>query len=132
MSVGVLLITHAPIGEALLHSATQMLGKCPVEALVLSVFPDSDPDSLLEQARESIKRLNQGEGVLVMTDMYGSTPSNIANHLAEEGVRIVTGVNLPMLVRVLNYAHLDVDALAQKALSGGKEGILFCGEAIEV
>ncbi len=132
MSVGVLLVTHAPIGEALLYSATQMLGNCPMEVRTLSVHPDVDPDDLLEQARALVRYLDRGEGVLVLTDMYGSTPSNIALNLAEEGVKVVAGVNLPMLIRVLNYPKLDLASLAEKALSGGRDGILYCGEEIEV
>ncbi|CAK0770012.1 hypothetical protein CCP3SC15_4060003 [Gammaproteobacteria bacterium] len=70
--------------------------------------------------------LDQGDGVLVLTDMYGSTPSNIACRLDSEKVRIVAGVNLPMLIRVLNYSYLSLEDLTNKAISGGRDGIIHC------
>ena len=80
-----------------------------------------------EQAQGMVQELDRGDGVLVLTDMYGSTPSNIAAGLQKEGkVSVVAGINLPMLIRVLNYPFLDLAALAEKALSGGRDGILPC------
>ncbi len=125
--IGLLIITHNNIGAELIETATAMLGVCPVMVAVLSVKPDSDPDAVLREAQHSIVGLNRGAGVLVLTDMYGSTPSNIAAHLVnEKQVKVVAGINLPMLVRVLNYPQLDLHQLADKALSGGRDGILLC------
>ena len=125
--IGLLIITHNNIGAELIETATAMLGVCPVMATVLSVKPDSDPDAVLREAQHSIVGLNRGAGVLVLTDMYGSTPSNIATHLVNERqVKVIAGINLPMLVRVLNYPQLDLHQLADKALSGGRDGILLC------
>jgi PTS system ascorbate-specific IIA component len=74
-----------------------------------------------------ISQLDQGQGVLVFTDMYGSTPSNIAYSLAQRGrVNVISGINLPMLIRALNYQIMDLDMLTEKAVSGGKEGIICC------
>lgn len=125
--IGLLIITHNNIGVELVKTATAMLGMCPVMTKVLSVMPNSDPDIILHEAQRSIVELNGGEGVLVLTDMYGSTPSNIATHfINEKQVRIIAGINLPMLVRVLNYPKLDLHQLANKAVSGGGDGILLC------
>lgn len=132
MSVGLLLITHNGIGEELLGTATAMLGVCPLRTRTLSVRPNSDPDELAAEARYHLAALNQADGILVLTDMYGSTPSNVAQSLcAATSVNVVVGVNLPMLVRVLNYATLSLDELTEKALSGGRDGIFQRTDAPE-
>lgn len=125
--IGLLIITHNNIGAELIKTATAMLGVCPVMVTVLSVAPDSDPDAVLREAQHSVIEIDSGAGVLVLTDMYGSTPSNIATHLVNgQQVKVIAGINLPMLVRVLNYSQLDLHQLANKALSGGRDGILLC------
>jgi len=127
MSIGLLIITHNKIGEALLLTASHMLEICPLKTRTLEVTNDSNPDQLRNQARELVQQLNQGDGVLVLTDMYGSTPSNIAATLLEKDqVHVVAGINLPMLVRILNYASLDLNELTAKAVSGGSDGIVRC------
>lgn len=129
MSVGLLLITHDRLGEQLLQTSTTMLGVCPLNAEHIAVHGDGDPDRVIEIAGESLNRLEEGDGVLVLTDIYGSTPSNIAMRLlATHRVTVVAGVNLPMLIRVLNYPRLSMEELAQKALSGGRDGVLLCKE----
>lgn len=129
MSVGLCLISHNRIGEALLDTATSMLGGRPLPVAVIPVTSVCDPDKVLARAREAIDRLDQGDGVIVLTDMYGSTPSNIATALKPDNHRVVViaGLNLPMLVRLMNYPGLDIARLAEKALSGGQEGIFRCG-----
>lgn len=129
MSVGLLLITHDRLGEQLLQTATGMLGLCPLQAESIAVRGDGDPDTVIATATEVLDRLDEGEGVLVLTDIYGSTPSNIAMRLlSQRRATVVAGVNLPMLIRVLNYPRLTLDELAQKALSGGRDGVLLCKE----
>lgn len=125
MSVGILLITHSGIGGALLNVASGTFGNLPLEVLPLSVSRDPDPENLIAKAGCLIRKLDAGEGVLVLTDMFGSTPSNVAQGLLQQGfaIRVITGLNLPMLFRVLNYPHLALPQLAKKALSAGKEGI---------
>lgn len=127
MSVGLLIITHGQIGEYLLETAKSMLGVCPLQTDYMVVSNSCDPEKLLEQARRTCLSLDQGDGVLVLTDMYGSTPSNVANRLLKEAaVQVVAGINLPMLVRVLNYPSLNLHEMVNKALSGGHDGILLC------
>jgi len=125
MSVGILLITHSGIGGALLNVAYGTFGRLPLEISHISVSRDPDPDLLVAKASYMVRKLNSGSGVLVLTDMFGSTPSNIASGLQEQGlaVRVVSGLNLPMLFRILNYPNLALSQLAKKAISGGKEGI---------
>ncbi|MES9824235.1 MAG: PTS fructose transporter subunit IIA [Candidatus Thiodiazotropha endolucinida] len=127
MTIGLLLITHSRIGEAMLETAGKMLEGAPLAVEILPVGIDSNPEKLVQQASGLIERLDQGRGVLVFTDMYGSTPSNIAYSLAEKGrVNVISGINLPMLIRTLNYQTMDLDRLTEKAVSGGKEGIICC------
>ena len=124
MAVSLLIITHENIGTSLVDTATTMLGVTPLHIDVIGVEKNANPDELLEQAKDLIKK---NTDTLVLTDMYGSTPSNIACHLQDQGsVRIVSGINLPMLVRILNYPRLGIDELVNKALSGGKDGVLTC------
>jgi mannose PTS system EIIA component len=84
----------------------------------------SDPDQQLERAQQYLQQLEQGDGVLILTDLYGSTPSNIACKLRNDKVAVITGLNLPMLIRVLNYPALNLHELAEKATGGGREGII--------
>ncbi len=131
MSIGLLIITHNQIGSQLLDTAVNMLGYCPLLAENLDITTDANPDRIRAKAQQLAEDLDQGDGVLVLTDMFGSTPSNIANSLGHEGrVAVVSGVNLPMLVRVLNYPHLSLEGLTARALSGGSDGILDCSQSL--
>jgi PTS system ascorbate-specific IIA component len=127
MKVGLLIVAHDQLGQALLDTALGTLGASPMPAEVLSVTRDMDPDVLVASAREIVKRLDDGAGVLILTDMYGSTPGNVACRLQERAnVQVVAGVNLPMLFRVFNYPNLDLPGLVEKAVSGGSAGVLHC------
>jgi len=131
--VGLLIITHGEIGQSLLDTAIAVLGTCPLQTRTLSVPMASDTDAVEAEARRHVAELDQGDGVLVLTDLYGSTPSNIACRLGRHDARVavVAGTNLPMLVRVLNYPELDLPALVHKAVSGGQDGVLCCCKAGE-
>jgi PTS system ascorbate-specific IIA component len=127
MSVGILIITHAKVGDALIDTADKMLGGLPLRVEVMPIPLDCEPGNSVEQAQERIRALDEGDGVLVLTDMFGSTPSNVANQLLQRpGVCVITGLNLPMLIRVLNYPRLSLEELSQKAISGGTDGIMQC------
>jgi len=124
MSVGVLIISHDGIGAALFGTANFMIKESPLNIKLLSANRDSDVDDLYESAILLIKELDSGDGVLVLTDLYGSTPSNIANSLHEyANINIVTGLNLSMLIRLFNYPDLNLADLTEKAYSGGIDGI---------
>jgi mannose PTS system EIIA component len=129
MSVGLILITHQNLGETLLQTARSMLGELPAGCEALAMSQSDDPDVVEAQARARLRDLDQGEGVLILTDMFGSTPANVASRLAREHRRrVIAGVNLPMLVRVLNYRDLPLTELVNKAISGGHDGILLCDQ----
>ena len=124
MSVGILIISHDGIGPAILGTATLMLNDCPLQTKLLTTSRDCDPDQLTEDAIEQVEALDTGEGVLVLTDLYGSTPYNIAQKLTtQRQVHVVSGLNLSMLIRVFNYPKLTLEELSEKAVTGGKDGI---------
>lgn len=126
MSVGLLIISHSGIGPALLGTTTHMLEGCPLNAKLLTASRESQPEDLMADALELVDLLDEGEGVLVLTDLFGSTPSNIAYRLGEfHKVCIISGMNLPMLVRVLNYPQLNLESLAEKAVTGGRDGVFM-------
>jgi PTS system ascorbate-specific IIA component len=127
MSVGLLLISHNGVASHLLETARKMLGTTPLATRVLDVPFDAPVDMVQQQAQDYVKMLDKGHGVLILADLYGSTPCNIGkNLLVNSGFKLVSGLNLPMLVRILNYPELDLDAMAEKAVTGGKDGILLC------
>ncbi|NOY71084.1 MAG: PTS fructose transporter subunit IIA [Gammaproteobacteria bacterium] len=125
MTVAVLLITHDDVGMALLEAVTSTLGMCPLNAVAIGVKQSDEPQDVLKIARNLIDEVDGGSGVLVLTDMYGSTPSNIANLLLDDvRVKTIAGLNLPMLIRLFNYSHLTRDELLNKVVEGGREGVL--------
>lgn len=130
MTVGVLLITHEGIGNALIAVATELMRGLPLRVEALEVPFQGDPDGLLPQASAALRRVDGGAGVLVLTDMYGASPSNLAARLARLGtpVRRVSGVSLPMLLRVMNYAELELDELPAVAAAGARNGVV-CDDA---
>ncbi|HSS65854.1 MAG TPA: PTS fructose transporter subunit IIA [Gammaproteobacteria bacterium] len=127
MSVGVLIITHEGIATAILETAANIFGKCPLRVEVLPAARDCDTDVLRNRVKQKVEQLDDGNGVLVLLDIYGSTPSNVACSVVDEDrVRVISGLNLPMLVRIFNYPTLALPELAKKAVSGGKDGIFVC------
>ena len=123
--IGILLVSHGAFGESLIHCASHVLGKRPLYVRQLGVTVHDDPDEILPTAEDLIRFLDQGQGVLVMTDIYGATPSNIASRLLRAGrVEGIAGVNLPMLIRALTYREEPLEAVVAKALSGGTEGVM--------
>ncbi len=125
--VGLLIIAHEPLGSALLATAAALLGESPLPSANLPVPLDSDVAQMEAQARRLLAELDHGDGVLVLTDMYGATPANIACRLLDDDkVQVVSGINLPMLCRVYNYAGLDLKQLAEKAAGGGRDSVLLC------
>ena len=130
MSTAILLITHGRLSQHLVDTVTEMLGgQLSLQTDVLEVRTVQDPDVLIKQGQRLVDKLDQGDGVLILTDAFGSTPSNIANRVAQSRrCRVVAGVNLPMLIRIYNYPSRNLNALAQTALEGGQRGVMLCKE----
>ena len=123
--IGILLITHGTLGESLIQTAIHVLNKRPARVRQLGVTAQDDPLLLLPQAQVLVRELNDGDGVLILTDMYGGTPSNMAAKLIVTGkVEAVAGVNLPMLIRALTYREKSLDVMLSKAVSGGCDGVV--------
>ncbi len=127
MSVAVLLVTHGKLGHVLLDCMRDMIGELPLAADVLEVRREQTPEALITQGTKMIERLDSGEGVLLLTDAFGATPSNIANKLSTtHRAEVVSGVNLPMLVRVFNYPLSGLAEIARLAVEGGQRGVILC------
>jgi PTS system ascorbate-specific IIA component len=123
--IGVLIVTHGEIGTSLLDSTAQILGARPAQTATLSVWRQDDPDDLVLRARELMEQIDAGDGVLILTDLFGATPGNVVSRLLEDGrVEGVSGVSLPMLLRVLTSRNGSIAAAVQRALSGGSEGLV--------
>lgn len=128
-TVSLLLITHDEIGSALLHAVTNTLGNLPIPTQVVSIDYKTDPEQLIPKLQKIVQDVISQHGLLILTDLFGSTPSNIAQALQDfTHVRVVAGLNLPMLIRVMNYPKLSLEALVEKALSGGKDGVCCCNK----
>ena len=128
MSCGILLVTHGKLGRFLLDTLQEMMGELPLNADVLEVRLVQSHEGPMLQGARMLDRLDSGDGVLLLTDAYGSTPSNVAHKLCIARVQTaaVAGVNLPMLMRVFNSSKLSLDALAQAAVEGGQQGVVRC------
>jgi mannose PTS system EIIA component len=123
--IGILIVTHGEIGTSLLDSASQILGARPQQVATLSVWRQDDPDDLVLRARELIDGIDAGDGVLILTDIFGATPGNVVSKLLHDGrVEGVSGVSLPMLLRVVTSRNGSIAAAVQRALSGGSEGLV--------
>ncbi|MGL6204549.1 MAG: PTS sugar transporter subunit IIA, partial [Giesbergeria sp.] len=124
MSTRILLVAHSPLASALRDCAMHVFPDCAQHLLVLDVQPDASPEDSLAQARQLMGTQDQG-ALLVLTDVFGATPSNIAQRLVEgRQARLVTGVNLPMLLRCVCYRGEALDALVQRAIVGGTQGVM--------
>jgi PTS system mannose-specific IIA component len=128
MNAGLLLVTHGKLGRHLLDTMIDMMGGAlPLDTDTLEVRRVQSPAALIAQGTKTIERLDSGAGVLILTDAFGSTPSNIANRLSiVDRTEVVAGVNLPMLVRVFNYPKLSLAEMAKNAVEGGQRGIVIC------
>jgi len=124
--IGILIITHGNLGDSLMECAAHVLGKRPEQVATLAIATRDEPSEMLSRALEITSKLNSGDGVLVLSDMYGATPCNIVAKLLQPGiVEGVAGVNLPMLVRAMTYRHESLARLVEKAVSGGREGVVY-------
>ena len=123
--IGILIIAHGSLGESLIACAAHVLGKAPPNMQSITVSSDVDPSEFLPMAQKLVQALDSGQGVLVLSDIYGATPCNIVLKLLQPGhVEGVAGVNLPMLVRVLNYRDAGIKKCLDKAISGGRDGVV--------
>jgi PTS system ascorbate-specific IIA component len=123
--IGILIIAHGNLGESLIDCASHVLNKRPPAVGAIAVELTDDPAVLLKKAQQQVAALDDGDGVLVLSDIYGATPCNIAMKLMSPGkVEGIAGVSLPMLVRSLTYRDRGIAVMVQKAVSGGHDGVV--------
>lgn len=124
--IGLFLLTHGSYGEALIQCACHVLNRRPPQLAQLGVTPADDPLDILPTARAWVSLVDSGRGVLVLTDIFGATPCNVAMKLLDPGrIEVVAGVNLPMLVRALTYRDRDdMASLVRKTVAGGRDGVI--------
>ena len=135
--IGILIVAHGAFGEALIHSASHVLGKRPLRVRQVGVTVHDDPEAILPQARDLVRQLDEGGGVLVLTDIFGATPGNVVSRLLQDGrIEGVSGVSLPMLLRVLTGRNggksgstgNKLRGAVERALSGGSEGLVHMNQ----
>ena len=123
--IGILIIAHDTLPDSLVKAVTHVLGARPPLFDTVSVSASDDPFHLVPAAKETLARLDTGDGVLIFSDIYGATPCNLASKLLQPGrVEVVAGVNLPMLVRAFTYREKGMDTMIRKAISGGCDGVV--------
>lgn len=127
MTINILLITHENIGSAFLNAAKKTFGCLPIATKVFAVSYNIDPENLLPKIKQYTEKLEPENELLILTDLYGSTPCNIALGLQDQHhIQIISGLNLPMLLKVMNYPNLNLDELTKKAIDGGRNGVVDC------
>ena len=123
--IGILLITHGTLGESLVQNVCHVLNKRPPLLAQLGVSAQDDPLDILPLARILVNEVDGGDGVLILTDILSATPANLTLKLLDPGrIEGVTGVSLPMILRALTYRKNEMKILVQKAVSGGRDGVI--------
>lgn len=126
--VGILLLTHAPLGQAFISAATHVFHSPPERIESIDVNADQDPCEVERLAKQAIAGLDDGSGVLVITDVMGGTPSNCTLGLCNvENVQVIAGISLPMLLRAITYRNETLDVVVEMALAGGQGGAVRVG-----
>jgi len=132
MTVGILVVTHEQLGAQLVAIAAAILCKEMAPVACVSVSANISPQQLGKYAdliRDSMISKDSGAGVLVLTDVYGATPDNLARYFGEQhNACVISGINLPMLLRVLNYSGQSLPQLCDTAIAGAKSGIQPCAQ----
>ena len=125
----ILLIAHAPLAQALRACALHVFTDCGNDVVAIDVQPNTSPEESLGMARVALHQIEATarptDGVLVLTDIFGATPCNVASRVVDgQRSKLVTGINLPMLLRSISYRHEPLDALVARAVSGGNQGVM--------
>lgn len=131
--IGILLLTHSPLGQAFIAAASHVFQGIPPRLEAIDMLPDENRTEVEARAKKIIERIDDGTGVLVMTDIMGGTPSNCCDHLSEPGhVNVIAGISLPMLLRAISYRNDTLDVVTEMALAGGQNGAVKLGHEINV
>lgn len=125
MSNTIFIIAHAPLAQALRECAMHVYAECAPTVLALDVQASAEPEDTLDQAQALLAHVPRDEGLLVLTDIFGATPANVAQKIVQaRDAQLIAGVNVPMLFRSVCYRHEPLDVLVSRALSGGTQGVM--------
>lgn len=131
MNVALLLVTHNKIATSLSETACSIIGHNTENIACIEIPMDTPVEETVEKIEDELGHLDTHDGTLILTDMYGGTPSNISNRFVEKNNTIMlSGLNLPMLIRIMNYRSLPLNELTQKAIEGGHDGIALYGQEV--
>ena len=123
--IGILIVAHKPVASSFAMAIRHVLGTTPAQLAWLDVDSGDEPNTVTQRAGALITEIDTGSGVLVCCDVCGATPSNIATKLSEPGkVHVLTGLNLPMLLRAINYRNVSLEETTQKAHAGATGGVM--------
>ncbi len=130
--IGLLLVTHAPLGSAFIAAATHVFRAQPEYLEAIDVVADQDVNLIHQSVKQAIARLDQGAGVLIMSDIMGATPSNSCLKMGHSGrVEVISGLSLPMLLRALTYRHDALDVTMKMALAGAQNGAVWVNKHVD-
>jgi len=135
---GILIVAHTPLASAMLSFIEHTFGDLPERIRAVDIPPHEDIKDSFERVLEAAIGVNTGKGVLILTDVMGATPANVASKIESVGhsygltsqVIVLTGLNLPMLMRCISHRGEELEELAHKALAGGQHGILRLGTKV--
>ena len=137
--VGIVIVAHTPVASAMLGFAEHIYGSSPERIKAVDIAPYEDTKASFDRVMKAAYAVNSGNGILILTDVMGATPANVASKLEALGplsglntpVIVLAGLNLPMLMRCITHRGDGLEELAQKALVGGQQGILRLGTKVE-
>jgi mannose PTS system EIIA component len=130
--VGLLIVAHGVFGESLIENVTHVLGRRPERIAHVRVDAHDTPEQVSAKVERALTALDDGSGVLVLSDICGATPCNVATGRLGHGVEMVAGASLPMLLRALSYRDQPLERVVEKAIAGGREGVMrIAGEVSE-
>jgi PTS system mannose-specific IIA component len=131
--VGVVVVTHCHLGKELISAAELVIGEELKQFQSVSIDPKEESEEIREKIIAAIRKVDTGQGILILTDMYGGTPSNISlSFLEEKKIEVITGVNLPMLLKLATYSdEMDLEALAVFITDYGQRNINLASEVLK-
>jgi mannose PTS system EIIA component len=131
--IGILLLTHMPLGQAFLAAVSHVFQSTPPNLEAIDMVPDESQADVEARAKKVIAQIDDGSGVLVMTDIMGGSPSNCCKHLSvPDRVNVIAGISLPMLLRAISYRNEALDVVTEMALAGGQNGAIKLDNRINV
>jgi PTS system ascorbate-specific IIA component len=134
---GIIIVAHTPLASALLEFVGHIYGQVPEHIFAVNVPPHEDSKITLNKLQELVDSLHSENEVLVITDIMGATPSNVASRLMNQSnhsceIQVLTGVNLPMLLRAVSHRHEPLTEIVEKSLQGGQQGVMRIRDATKI